>query len=154
MADLETRLRQLEDRAAIEALIASYGPLADQGKAQELARLWVEDGEYAIAGFGLARGHKEIAALIEGATHQQLMAQGCAHVLSPHMIVVSGDEAEASGYSVVFRCKKDAFEAWRVSANFWKLVRTDRGWRVLSRTNSPLDGNEVAQALLETRHDT
>ena len=111
MADIEARLQRLEDKAAIAELIASYGPLADRGMADELARLWVDNGEYTVAGFGTARGHAEIAALIEGETHQQLMAQGCAHVLSPHTIALGGGEAEASGYSVVFRRSGDAFEA-------------------------------------------
>lgn len=149
MADIEARLQRLEDKAAIAELIASYGPLADRGMADELARLWVDNGEYTVAGFGTARGHAEIAALIEGETHQQLMAQGCAHVLSPHTIALGGGEAEASGYSVVFRRSGDAFEAWRVSANRWKLVRTEKGWRVLLRENAPLDGSEAARALLE-----
>ena len=42
MADLEQRLRALEDREAIRNLIASYGALADCGAADELAALWNE----------------------------------------------------------------------------------------------------------------
>ena len=154
MADLEARLQRLEDEAAIARLIASYGPLADGGRARDIAALWVEDGEYAVAGHGRASGQREIAALIEGPVHQQLMAQGCAHVLSPHRISLDGDTALATGYSVVFRHTPGGFEAWRVSANRWQLVRTGEGWRVASRENAPLDGNRAAAALLEMSHDT
>ena len=53
---LEARLQALEDAEAIRTLIARYGPLADQGDAEGVAQLWSEDGSYAIAGFGEARG--------------------------------------------------------------------------------------------------
>lgn len=153
MADLAVRLRHLEDRAAIQDLIAAYGPLADCGSAQTLAQLWIPDGEYVVAGFGAARGHAQIAALIEGETHQQLLAQGCGHVLSPHTISITGDEADARGYSVVFRHSAGTFEPWRVSANIWKFVRTVAGWRVKLRENAPLDGSNTARSLLEMKHD-
>lgn len=148
MDDSERRLQALEDRAAIANLIASYGPLADSGNAQALAKLWTRDGEYSVGGYGTAKGHAAIAALIQGDTHQQLMGQGCAHVLSPHTITISGNEAEARGYSTVFRRAGDSYEAWRVSANRWRFVRTVAGWRVTSRENAPLDGAEAARAIL------
>ncbi|MCB2089465.1 MAG: nuclear transport factor 2 family protein [Sphingomonadaceae bacterium] len=151
--DLTSRLQRLEDLEAIRNLIASYGPLADSGDAQGLARLWAEDGEYAVGGFGTARGHAEIAALIEGEVHQQLMAGGCAHVLSPHRVMLDGVRAEATGYSVVFRKAGDSHEAWRVSANRWLLERTGAGWWVKRRENAPLDGTEGARSLLVSGSD-
>ncbi|MFZ1741811.1 MAG: nuclear transport factor 2 family protein [Pontixanthobacter sp.] len=151
MDDPEDRLLALEDRAAIEALIASYGPLADSGDAAGVARLWTDDGTYNVGGFGTATGHREIAALIEGPTHQELMHAGCAHVLSPHVITLDGERASATGYSVVFRKQGDAFQPWRVSANRWELTRTRDGWRVQHRDNAPLDGSEAARALLSVR---
>ena len=89
----EHRLRRLEDREAIRELIARYGPLADAGEAQALAALWSEDGEYDVGGFGIARGRPAIAALIDADFHRSLMAQGCAHVLSPPTIDLDGDRA-------------------------------------------------------------
>ena len=148
MAEAADRLQSLEDRAAITDLIASYGPLADSGDAAGVAALWADDGEYAVGGYGTAKGRTDIAALIESATHQQLMAGGCAHVLSPHTVTLDGDKAEARGYSVVFRKVGGVFEAWRVSANRWQFVRTNLGWRVKLRENAPLDGGDAARALL------
>ncbi len=95
--DADTRLRVLEDRAAIADLIASYGPLADSENGEALAQHWVEDGEYEIGGFGSIKGHAELAAMLENETHRGLMESGCAHVLSPYTIVLSGDEATATG---------------------------------------------------------
>ena len=150
MANCDDRLLALEDRAAIAALIASYGPLADSGDANGVARLWTDDGTYTVGGFGTATGHAEIAALIEGPTHQELMRAGCAHVLSPHVITLNGDSATATGYSLVLRNEAGAFETWRVSANAWEFLRTENGWLVQHRDNAPLNGSDAARALLRT----
>lgn len=153
MDDLERRLLALEDREAIRDLIASYGPLADTGDAQALAALWTDDGVYEVVGFAQARGHAAIAALIEGPVHQALLNDGCAHVLGPVAVTLQGDTAVARGHSIVFRKGADGFEAHRVSANRWTLVRTadadGMGWRVAHRANALLDGAATARILLD-----
>lgn len=145
---LAARLRALEDREAIRDLIASYGPLADTGNAAAVASLWREDGSYAVGGMGESEGRAAIAALITGPVHQQLMADGCAHVLSPVAIDLDGDRAVARGYSCVFRWTGAVWDAVRVSANRWELARASSGWQVLRRENALLDGGRAAQALL------
>lgn len=145
---LANRLQALEDREAIRMLIASYGPLADCGDSMGLASLWTEDGSYGIGGLGVAQGQAAIAGLIDGPVHQELMANGCAHLLGPVAIDLDGDRATARGHSVVFRHADGQFEAARVSANYWDLVRTDDGWRVSHRENALLDGSEAARTLL------
>ena len=147
-AALVKRLQALEDREAIRELIARYGPLADSGNAEGVAALWIETGQYRIAGFGSATGHQEIAALISGDTHQQLMAEGCAHLLGPVSVKVDGDDATAIGHSVVLRWTGNGFEVARVAANRWILVRTAQGWRTAVRENALLTGEEGARALL------
>lgn len=141
LADRENRIRHLEDVEAIRNIIASYGPLADSGDAEGVAALWSENGAYDVGGFGVSKGREDIAALITGETHKSLMAQGCAHMLSPHHIVLNGDKAVATGYSTVFRKVGDVYEAWRVSANRWELERQpDENWLVALRVNRPVDG--------------
>lgn len=148
MADaLDQRLRALEDREQIRDLLARYGPLADAGDAAAVAALWTSDGIYAVDGFAEARGHAAIAALIEGPVHQQLMADGCAHVLSAPAISLDTDRAEALCHSVVFRQNPDGWGAVRVAANRWQLVRTGAGWRAARRDNALLDGRGAARAL-------
>lgn len=144
----EARLQALEDREAIRNLIASYGPFADSGDAAAVALLWTEDGIYAVDGFPEARGHAAIAALITGPVHQALMARGCAHLLGPPAITLDGDRATARCHSVVLARTGEAWEAVRVAANRWELVRMPEGWRVTRRDNAPLDGREAARALL------
>ena len=145
---LSARLRALEDREAIRDLIASYGPLADRGDAATLAALWQEDGTYAVGGMGESTGRADIAALIAGPVHQQLMADGCAHVLSPVTIDLEGDRATARGYGCVFRWTGDRWEAARVSANRWELARNNGQWLVTRRDNALLDGDAAARDLL------
>ena len=142
MVDGESRIRRLEDIEAIRNLIASYGPMADSGDAEGVAALWSENGSYDVGGFGVSTGRQAIAALITGETHKGLMAQGCAHVMSPHHITLDGAKAVATGYSTVFRKNGEAYEAWRVSANRWELARqSDGSWLVDLRINRPVDGS-------------
>lgn len=149
MTEATARLQAIEDRAEIANLIAAYGPYADTGNGEALAKLWLEDGEYDIGGFGLVKGHEALAAMMDGEVHRGLMEQGCAHMLSPHRIELAGDNAIAVGYSVVMRKTGETYEPWRVSANRWFLTRTSAGWRVRRRENTPLDGTAQARDLLE-----
>ena len=149
LATLETQLTELQDREAIRNLIASYGPLADCGDADRVAGLWQDDGVYEVGGFGASQGHAAIAALIDGATHRQLMQDGCAHLLGPVHIHIEGEQAVAVGHSCVLRHRDGGFEAYRVSANRWELTKdADGTWRVSKRSNRLLDGNPLAPALL------
>ena len=149
LVTLETQLTELQDREAIRNLIASYGPLADCGDADRVAGLWQDDGVYEVGGFGASQGHAAIAALIDGATHRQLMRDGCAHLLGPVHIHIEGGRAVAVGHSCVLRHRDGGFEAYRVSANRWELTKdADGTWRVSKRSNRLLDGNPLAPALL------
>lgn len=148
MTGVEQRLQALEDREAIRDLIARYGPLADCGAAQDVAALWTETGSYGVAGFADASGRAEIAALIDAPYHQQLMADGCAHLLGPVAIELAGDHATARGHSIVLRWTGAAFEVLRVAANRWNLTRIDGCWQVTRRDNALLQGDAAARELL------
>jgi len=147
-AGLAERVAELEDREAIRALLASYGPLADAGRCAEAAALWTADGVYEVGGFGEYRGRAAICELLEGESHQSLIAGGAAHVLSAPIIALAGERAVAHCYSVVFRKAGGGWAAHRVAANEWRLVRTAEGWRVERRINRLLDGSETARKLL------
>lgn len=145
-ADLEQRLRALEDRAEIAELIARYGPAVDSADAAAVSALWTADGNYRFDDTELdADG---IRSLVELPTHRDYLTRGCAHVLSAPRIEVDGDTAVAVTHSVVLLHDHDHWRAARVSANRWELVRTDDGWRVRHRRNRLLDGREAARELL------
>lgn len=139
MSNTAERLRAVEDAEAIRNLIAAYGPLADSGKAAEVAMLWTENGEYDVGGYGVAKGRAAIAGLIASDTHRALMAAGCAHILSPHHIVLDGDRASATGYSTVLRQSGGGYEIWRAASNIWTFERQDDGrWLAARRVNRPI----------------
>nr|WP_281369899.1 nuclear transport factor 2 family protein [Leifsonia psychrotolerans] len=139
-------MRALEDRASILDLIASYGPYADSGNGDAIGALWAEGGTYSFGTTTLE--HPDIAGLVELQSHRELMAAGCAHVLSAPRLTIDGDTAVAVNHSIVLACHGEAWAAVRVSANRWNFVRTDAGWRVADRVNSLLAGGESARELL------
>lgn len=149
LAQLESRIRELEDRLAIGELIASYGPLVDAGAAEAAAALWTEDGCYDVD-TGRYDGRDGIAAMVESRGHQRLIAGGCAHLTSPPRISLDGDAAVAVGHSqlLVRRADGRGFDVLRATAHRWELVRTPEGWRVHRRTARLLDGGEDARQLL------
>ncbi len=145
-ASVEKRLRALEDRAEIAELISRYGPAVDSGDGDAARALWADDGTYTFEDVTLdADG---IRTLTEFPTHQGYMRAGCAHVISAPHITISGDTAVAITHSVVLIHGDGRWEAERVSANRWELVRTADGWRVACRRNHLLDGDAKARALL------
>lgn len=148
--DLESRIRQIEDRLTIEDLIAAYGPAADSCDGEAIAALWAEDGRYIIGGDWVLNSAQSVAGLTELDQHRDFVTKGCAHVLSPHRITVEGDTAHAEGYSMVMT-HDAAHGQWilaRVSANRWTFERRAEGWRTVTRQADLLDGAEQARALL------
>jgi uncharacterized protein (TIGR02246 family) len=140
-------LRVLEDEREIVRLISSYGPAVDSGQSEAAAAIWTEDGVYDTDS-AVWRGRAEIAGMVEGSFHQQLIAEGAAHVVGVPHIRVNGHRAVATCYSRVFRHGDGGFEVWRVAVNRWELVRTPEGWRTAYRTNRLLDGSAAARELL------
>lgn len=151
VSQLLERVRLLEDRAEISALISSYGPLVDAADGQGVAGLWTPDGRYEVAGFEPWVGRESIARVVDEPQHQAYLESGCAHVMGPPIVTVTGDEAVALNYTTVFVRHDDTtgWKADRVSTHRWQLVRTDDGWRVQSRYGQIMDGSADARSFLE-----
>lgn len=150
-ADIERRLRALEDRAEIADLIARYGPAVDSGDGAAVAAMWTADGTYQFDDTVLdAEG---VRALVDYPTHVEYMRRGCGHVISAPRIVLAGDTATAVTHSVVMIHDDERWVAERVSANLWELAREPAGWRVQRRRNRLLDGAVAARELLNPRTD-
>jgi uncharacterized protein (TIGR02246 family) len=147
LAALETRVRALEDEAAIRSLIADYGPRVDSGDAKGAARLWEADGVYDVDEL-LMQGRAEIAAMVGSAAHQSWIRSGCAHVIGPPSIQLVGDEAVAVCHSLMLVHERGRFVVRRVTANHWTLRRGDEEWRVVVRTSRVLDGRPESPELL------
>ncbi|WP_030169841.1 nuclear transport factor 2 family protein [Spirillospora albida] len=147
LAALESRVRALEDERAITRLILSYGPLVDSGRAAEVAALWSEDGVYDVDEI-MMTGRPEIEAMVRSTPHQRWIAGGCAHVVGPPHVTVTGDTATAVGYTMMIVNTPDGFTLRRATANHWTLARTESGWTATNRTNRVLDGREESPDLL------
>jgi hypothetical protein len=146
------RLRALEDRAEIAALIARYGPAADALDDATITALWTDGGTYAIGEVTLTNSDRAhagtIGALVDFAEHRGLVAAGCGHLLTPPDIRLAGYRATAVNHSVVLVHCDEGWQVARLSANRWEFRRTAEGWRVESRVNRLLDGDPAARELL------
>jgi hypothetical protein len=153
LAALRARVRALEDQVEITQLVSQYGPSVDSGSADATAQLWTEDGVFAVVGgehsFTMA-GRAQIAAMVNGAGHQGLIHNGCAHVLTAPHVQVRGDDAYGRNYALNIRWDPAADRFWvaRVSANSWRWRRTDDGWKTIERVNANLDGAAQPRDLL------
>ncbi len=148
LANLEERLRLLEDREDIRRLICSWGPACDIGNSEAAAALWTDDGVL-VSDMSRLEGPAGVRAMVESDGQQALIRQGCAHVQGLPVINVTGDDAVATNYSSVFLHTEDGgYETWRVSGNNWAFRRTAGGWRVTRRTAYAINGESEARDLL------
>lgn len=151
IAALERRVAQLENHLGVLQVTSAYGPLVDAGLAEEVAALWEPDGTYDYDEDARPlRGRDAIAAMVRSEAHQGFIHQGCGHVLGPPAILIEGDEATATCYSLLVRHDPDGggYRVARLSANRWELRRGDDGWLVTRRTNRLLDGRPGGRELL------
>jgi hypothetical protein len=156
VAALESRVKLLEDHLEITQLVAQYGPSVDSGSADATAELWTEDGAFdAVAAIEM-RGREQIAGMVRSDGHQGLILNGCGHVLTVPHVVVHGDQAEGRSYALNIRWDAEADRFWvaRVSANTWRWVRTDDGWRIAERVNANLDGTAAHREMLAPKGAT
>jgi ketosteroid isomerase-like protein len=146
VAGLLKRVSDLEDQVAIGQLAARYGPAADYGDAEAVARLWAEDGAYDAAPHGRWEGPDGIAAMINGG-HQQGIRAGMGHVLTYPHIVVDGDTARGWGYALNIRFDQaaDRFYVGRMSSNQYMFRKDGGRWRIVERLNRNLDGSDEAR---------
>lgn len=153
IAELEARLRRVEDQLEISNIVASYGPFVDSGDGPGAAALWTIDGVYDVD-TGLYDGHDGIRAMVESREHQALIERGCAHLTTPPRVDVDEDTAVAVTHSqLVLRNDAGRYDVLRATAHRWELVRTAGGWRVERRTSRLLDGGNAARELLRESTD-
>lgn len=150
LAQLEARLRAVEDELAIHKLIVRYGLAVDSGDAERTAAVFAADGVY-DADVRLMRGRGEVADMVRGARHQAMVGH-CAHQIGPAIVQVDGDAATALGYSRVYLQGDDGIAIYRVSVNRWTLARQGDGWIITHRLTRLL-GHAEALAILRNGLD-
>ena len=152
LAAMEARLRKAEDHLEILNLLNTYGPLVDSATAEPAGKLWVEGGGYSFTlpegGDKRLTAPDEIAGMYSWPGHLDLVNTGCAHLTATPKISVTGDDAQAVGYSVVILREGERWFLWRAAVNHWTLRRTDDGWRIVERYNRALNGSEESLATM------
>lgn len=153
LLELERRLQRAEDQLEIQNLLMSYGPLVDSATAEPAGALWVEGGGYNFTlpdgGTKRLSAPDEIAGMYAWPGHLDLVNTGCAHMTATPKITVTGDDAQAVGYSVVVLKEGDRWFLWRAAINHWTLKRTADGWRITERFNRALDGSPESHATMK-----
>jgi len=147
--ELAARVRVLEDELALGQIVARYGPAVDSGSSEAAARLWTDDGVFEVPPYAVWTGHDEIAGMVEGEGHQELIHNGAAHVLTAPRVVVDGDDARGWNYALNIRWDAEQERFWiaRVSANSWHWHRGAEGWQIVERVNRNLDGSDEPRAV-------
>jgi hypothetical protein len=144
---LESRVKALEDQLALYRIVGTYGPAMDTGSAEAAGSLWAEDGVYEFDTMR-ATGPAGIAAMAKSDAMRAQFEQGSAHVASMPLVRITGDKAQATGYTRVYLHSPEGYDVWRVAASHWEFVRTTEGWRVSRRTNRVIDGSPEAREIL------
>ena len=164
LADLESRLRVVEDKLAIYQLIASHPPSADTGHAAYTLSAYRENGVFdrgpVLDG---AQGATAIAAFIQRPEHYEAIGQGLAHFAGLPLIDLQGDTAVVTSYLMIVHLDHEGqprelpnhgvstgYRIHRAVVNRWELERSAAGWATAKRTLIPVDGSDLHQALLQT----
>jgi len=152
-ADLEKRLKAVEDKLELYQLFSAFGPHMDTGLAEPVADFFTEDGEWHMGGIPgvppMFKGRDTFVSLLNGNMHQSLVQNGVAHTIGFPHITVDGDMAEALCYSVRFERHDGAWKPARVSANQFTCVRVQGHWKLQKRVNREV-GTEEAKTLFRT----
>ncbi|HEY0207786.1 nuclear transport factor 2 family protein [Acerihabitans sp.] len=158
----QQRLRIIEDKLAIYALIASHPPSADTGLAEYTASVYTEDGVF-NRGEGLdgAKGVNAIAAFILRPEHEEAIKGGLAHFAGLPLIDLRGDTAVVTSYLQLLQLDKQGepremanhgystgYRIHRVVVNRWELERQEGRWKIRGRTLLPVDGTDAPRQLL------
>jgi SnoaL-like domain len=146
VGELEARLREIEDRAAILEVIARYGPAADSSDGEAIQALFSTSGTYELEGWSFT--YADMPETVKTDLHQRYETTGCAHVMSLPRVEIRGDRAVALNYSQVFVANDGCWVVDRCAANRWDLAREPDGWKVTRRVNRLLNGSTESHALL------
>ena len=96
---------QLEDRFAIQELLARYCGHLDNGRYAEMAALFTEDGTWDTA-FGAAKGRDTIKALVRRLAPPANAEPRMLHLTSNVIIEIDGDTARATSSWIVAQNSK------------------------------------------------
>ncbi len=136
MNDIESRLRNLEDREAIRQILINYGRFLDQRDFESFSLLFAEnDGEW-IGGMGKAKGQQAIRRLMEGTigTNTAKNSPGNFHLFMNDRIELNGDSASAvTKWIFMVQNAEGRPEPFYLGHYEDELVREKGQWKFLRR---------------------
>jgi ketosteroid isomerase-like protein len=146
-ADLESRLRAIEDRQAIIDLEADYAYAWDMGTPRQWADVFTADGVFEMLPAGNLPPTRIAGRAALEAFCQQIRQQWTGlHYMHPPRLRIAGDTAE----SVIFfefrhAMRTDAHLRQGVTAGYYRTryLRTDEGWRIGERLEQAI-GEELS----------
>ena len=135
--ELETRVRALEDTAAIRNLKARYAELCDDNYTPDgIAALFVEDAVWESGPLGNYEGREAIREFFRGASRIFTFA---IHYSLNSQIEVTGDTAWAKWYLFMPCTVGDGDQAmWRAGIDEEEYVRMNRRWMFKSKKSTGL----------------
>jgi uncharacterized protein (TIGR02246 family) len=142
---LSARLQAVEDELAITRLLTSYGFAVDGDDPDACADIYAPDAIVTIDDVTTLQGRDEVRGIVTSDAHQAILP-GCAHVMGPFTVHVSGDTATATGYATVYVAGEAGRTVWRQSLSRWTLARLSGAWRVQRRQSWAI-GREQGQQL-------
>jgi len=132
MADIESRLLSLEDKNAIEVLMATLCDAADGGwdrapyDVRAMTELFCDDAVIDAGTAGSARGIAEIGRLIETCRSRRFAF----HYLASPAIEVRGDDASGRWHLIALTIEQDGRQTMLGGILEDNFVRTGDGWRI------------------------
>ena len=137
VAELQRRVRHLEDVDALRNLKAEYAAACDDNyDADRLAALFVEDATWESEGMGRYQGREAIREFFRGISGHFVFALH--YGLNPQ-IEVDGDTARARWYLFMPCTVGDTGEAvWRAGLDEEEYIRVDGRWMYQSKKSAPV----------------
>lgn len=131
-ADLEARLRRMEDLMEIHQLFIDYGMHLDAGRFEDYAALFAAEGEIRLGPLGKAKGRAQIRDTMTKALDG--LVGKTFHVISSPMVQLDGDRATSEVmWTMIQRGDDGKPEVAMLGRHRDELVREDGRWRILVR---------------------
>jgi uncharacterized protein (TIGR02246 family) len=130
MATHEELIAYLVDQTAINQLTARYNRAFDEGRAEDYAATFTEDGALAVVGGDVVEGRAELARMVREAEVT------LCHVTTNAIIEVDGDTATQEVQLLFYALDDARTSITLMSSGRYSdtLVRTEDGWRFKRRT--------------------
>lgn len=132
-------------RLELTELYARYTHAFDEGRADEVAELFAEDGAFLRPGAEPVRGRPALAAMVRAAAERRT---GNRHLVSAVVVDSDGQAATGTAYVQVVSMTANALGLVAAGRYDDEFVHEQGAWRFRQRLFTPFTGPELAGATL------